>query len=262
MRLSAEEADEQRTVTDRLLLIMDAVAASPGEVGLTELARLTGIKKATVHRLASDLVAHRMLERGAYGYRLGLHVFELGQQVPASRRLRTSARPFMSDLVTATGETVHLGVLEGTSILCIERLTGRHATHASSSIGSWLPAYCTALGKAVLAFSHGSTAERTLAEPMPKRTSATITDPRRLARELEKIRDAGVAYDRQEWTAGIVCVAAPIVVESYVGRDGHHGVAGLSVTGPAGRMQPARVASAVRTAALTISRSLGFPQLR
>lgn len=262
MRLSAEEAEEQRTVSDRLLLIMDAVAASPGEVGLTELARLTGIKKATVHRLASDLLAHRMLERGAYGYRLGLHVFELGQQVPASRRLRTSARPFMADLVTATGETVHLGVLEGTGVLCIERLTGRRAMQASQSIGSWLPAYCTALGKVILAFSHESTAQRTLAEPMPKRTGATITDPRRLARELEKIRDAGLAYDRQEWTAGVVCVAAPIVVESYVGRDGHRGVAGLSVTGPAGRMQPARVASAVRTAALTISRSLGFPQLR
>ncbi|OBH08770.1 MULTISPECIES: IclR family transcriptional regulator [unclassified Mycobacterium] len=260
MRLSTEEADEQRSVSDRLLLIMDAVAAAPGEVGLTELARLTGIKKATVHRLASDLLAHRMLERGAYGYRLGLHVFELGQQVPASRRLRTSARPFMSDLVTATGETVHLGVLEGTGILCIERLTGRRS--AQAAFGSWLPAYCTALGKVILAYSHESAAERTLAEPMPKRTGATITDPLRLARELEKIRDAGVAYDREEWTAGIVCVAAPIVVEGYVGRDGHRGVAALSVTGPAGRMQPARVASAVRTAALTISRSLGFPQLR
>lgn len=262
MRLSAEEADEQRTVSDRLLLIMDAVAAAPGEVGLSELARLTGIKKATVHRIASDLVAHRMLERGAYGYRLGLHVFELGQQVPASRRLRASARPYMSDLATATGENVYLGVLEGTDVLCIEKLTGRRSVPASSSIGTWLPAYCTALGKVILAFSHESAVERTLAEPAPKRTSTTITDPRQLRRELAKVREAGVAYDREEWAAGIVCVAAPIVVESYVGRDGHRGVAGLSVTGAAGRLQPARVASAVRTAALAISRSLGYPQLR
>lgn len=71
-----------------------------------------------------------------------------------------------------------------------------------------------------------------------------------------------MAYDREEWAAGTVCVAAPIVVESYVGRDGHRAVAGLSVTGPADRLQPARVASAVRTAALTISRCLGLPQLR
>lgn len=262
MRLSAEEAGQQRTVSDRLLLIMDAVAASPGEVGLSELARLTGIKKATVHRLASDLVAHRMLERGGYGYRLGLHLFELGQHVPASRRLRTSARPFMSDLVTATGETVQLGVLDGTDVLFVEKLTGRRRVQALSPIGSRLPAYCTALGKAILAFSHDSAAERMLSEPMPKRTSTTITDPQQFVRELEKIREAWVAYDREEGTAGIVCVAAPIVVESYVGRDGHRAVAGLSVTGAAGRLQPARVAAAVRTAALTISRSLGHPQLR
>ncbi|OBJ87904.1 IclR family transcriptional regulator [Mycobacterium asiaticum] len=262
MRLSAEESDEQRTVSDRLLLIVDAVAASPGEVGLTELARSTGLKKATVHRLATDLVAHRMLERGSRGYRLELHLFELGQQVPASRRLRTSARPFMSDLLTATGETVQLAVLEGTNALCIEKLAGRRGVQAGSSIGSWLPAYCTALGKVMLAFSHESTVQRTIAEPMPRRTGTTITDPRQLERELRKIREAGVAYDREEWTAGIVCVAAPIVVESYVGRDGHRAVAGLSVTGAAGRLQPARVASAVRTAALAISRSLGYPQFR
>ncbi|ORJ61125.1 IclR family transcriptional regulator [Mycobacterium simiae] len=262
MRLSAEESGEQRTVSDRLLMIMDAVATSPGEVGLSELVRLTGMKKATVHRLATDLVAHRMLERGPYGYRLGLRLFELGAHVPASRRLRTCARPFMTDLVTATGETVHLGVLDGAEVLCIEKLTGRRSAPSSTSIGSWLPAYCTALGKVLLAFSHDSVVEPALAEPLAQNTGTTITDRGQFLRELARIREAGVAYDREEWAAGTVCVAAPIVVESYVGRDGHRAVAGLSVTGPAGRLQPARVASAVRTAALTISRCLGLPQLR
>ncbi|MEE6178685.1 IclR family transcriptional regulator [Mycobacterium sp. 050134] len=248
MRLSAEEAGEQRTVSDRLLMIIDAIANSPGEVGLSELVRLTGLKKATAHRLAADLVAHRMLERGAYGYRLGLRLFELGQHVPASRRLRNCARPFMADLVTATGETVHLGVLDGTDVLCIEKLTGRRTAAAATSIGSWLPAYCTGLGKVLLAFSHESAAAPTLAEPMTGHTGTTITDPTQFLRELARIRDAGVAYDREEWLPGVVCVAAPIVVESYVGRDGHRAVAALSVTGPAGRLQTARVASAVRTA--------------
>lgn len=262
MRLSADEAAEQRSVGDRMLLILDTVATSPGEVGLSELARLTGLKKATVHRLATDLVAHRMLERGGYGYRLGLHLFELGQHVPASRRLRATALPFMADLLTATAEIVQLGVLDGTEIVYIEKLTGKHGIQVPSAVGTRLPAYCTGLGKAILAFSDETAVDLVIATGMPARTGTTITDAKRFRRELEKIRDAGVAYDREEGTRGIACVAAPIVVESYVGRDGHRAVAGLSVAGPARRLQPARLGPAVRTAALSISRLLGYPALR
>lgn len=262
MRISDEEAGRGRSVGDRLIHILDTVAAAPGEVGLSELARLTGLKKATVHRLAADLVAHRMLERGGYGYRLGLRLFELGQQVPASRRLRATALPFMADLLTATGEIVQLGVLDGTEVVYVEKLTGRHSVAVPSAVGTRLPAYCSGLGKAILAFEDETAVERVLAAPMPARTSTTITDRSRLLRELEVVRDSGVAYDREEGTRGIVCVAAPIVVESYVGRGGHRAVAGLSVTGPARRLQPVRIAAAVRTAALSISRLLGPPSLR
>lgn len=261
MRISTDEAGEQRSVGDRLLLILDTVAGSPGEIGLSELARQTGMKKATVHRLATDLVAHRMLERGGYGYRLGLHLFELGQHVPASRRLRATALPHMSDLLIATGEMVQLGVLDGTEIVYVEKLTGRHSIPAPSAVGTRLPAYCTGLGKAMLAFSEECAVERVLAAPMPARTGTTITDPVRFRRELDRIRETGVAYDREEGTRGIVCVASAIVVESYVGRDGNRAVAGLSITGPAQRLQPVRLEAAVRTAALAISRSLGFPSL-
>jgi len=262
MRLSAEEAVEHRTVADRMLLILDMVAATPGEVGLTELARRTGLKKATVHRLAADLVAHKMLERGGYGYRLGLHLFELGQKVSAPRRLRRSALPYMTDLLAATGEVVQLGVLDGTEVVYVEKLTGKYRTPAPSTVGSRLPAYCSGLGKAILAFSDEAVVEQVLAAPMPARTSTTITDPARFRVEIEKIRESGVAYDREEGTAGILCVASAIVVDSYHGRDGHRAVAGLSIAGAAGRIQPARLASGVRTAALSISRNLGFPQLR
>lgn len=261
MRISAGEADEQRSVGDRMLLILDTVAGSPGEIGLSELARQTGMKKATVHRLATDLVAHRMLERGGYGYRLGLHLFELGEHVPASRRLRATALPYMADLLTATGEIVQLGVLDGTDVVYVEKLTGRGSVSTPSAVAVRLPAYCTGLGKAILAFSHEDAVERVLAAPMPAHTSTTITDPARFRRELEKIRSTGIAYDREEGTCGIACVAAAIVVESYVGRDGHRAVAGLSVTGPAHRLRPTRLAAAVRTAALSISRGLGYPSL-
>lgn len=250
MRISEVEADQQRSVADRLLLILDAVAAHRGEVGLTQLASLTGIAKPTVHRLAGELVKHRMLLRGEHGYDLGFHLFELGQQVQTSRRLRDVALPLMSGLLEATHEIVQLGVLDERDVVYVEKLTGRASIKAPSEVGSRLPAYCSGLGKAILAFSDEETVERVLAGPMPAFTSTTITDPATFRRELSNIRKRGIAYDREEGTVGIVCVAAPIL--DYNGRS----VAAISITGARQRLKINRIEGAVRTATLSISRML------
>jgi DNA-binding IclR family transcriptional regulator len=255
MRLSDVESEHQRSVADRLLLILDAVAAHRGEIGLSRLAHLTGIAKPTVHRLAGELVKHRMLRRGEHGYELGFHLFELGQQVPISRRLRDIALPLMSDLLEATHEIVQLAVLDDREVVYLEKLTGRQSIKAPSQVGSRLPAYCSALGKAILAFSEPEKVENVLAGPMPALTPATITDPARFRRELETIRRNGLAYDREEGTPGIVCVASPIL--DYNGRA----IAALSITGPSRRLRIVRIEAAVRTAALSISRLLNTANL-
>jgi len=259
VRLSAEESAERRSVVDRLLLILDTVAASPGETGLSELARITGMKKPTVHRLATDLVAQRLLDRGHYGYRLGLHLFELGQRVPIRRRLRETALPLMSDLLEATHEIVQLGVIDGTDVVYVEKLTGPRSISAPSDIGSRLPAYCSGLGKAILAFSRTETVEEVLAAPMPARTNTTITNPDQLRRELDHIRATGIAYDREEGTRGIVCIAAPILDQDNPDGHGDLAIAAISVTGPSRRLRFIQFEAAVRTAALTISRTLRSP---
>jgi IclR family transcriptional regulator, acetate operon repressor len=256
MRIGNVESEQQRSVSDRLLLILDSVAEQRGEVGLSRLAMLTGIAKPTVYRLASELVRHGMLRRGQYGYGLGFHLFELGQRVPISRRLRDTALPLMSDLLEATHEIVQLAVLDGCEVVYLEKLTVRQSIRAPSAVGSRLPAYSSGLGKAILAFSDEEKIETVLAAPMPKVTAATITVPTRFRRELESIRQYGVAYDRGEGTPGIVCVAAPIL--NYEGRA----VAAISITGPAQRLRVTRFEAAVRTAALTISRLLNTAMLR
>jgi DNA-binding IclR family transcriptional regulator len=250
VRIGSVETDQQRTVTDRLLLILDVVAAERGSVGLSRLSRLTGIAKPTVHRLAGELVRHRMLRHCEHGYDLGFHLFELGQQVPTSRRLRDIALPLMSDLLEATHEIVQLAVLDDREVVYVEKLTGRTSIKAPSEVGSRLPAYCSGLGKAILAYSDEEKVERVLTGPMPALTSATITAPARFRRELDTIRQRGIAYDRGEGTVGIVCVAAPIL--DYCGRA----VAAISVTGPRQRLRVVRFEAAVRTAALSISRLL------
>ena len=250
MRIGDIESEQQRSVSDRLLLILDAVAAHRGQVGLTQLAASTGIAKPTVHRLAGELVRHRMLLRGEHGYGLGFHLFELGQQVPTSRRLRDIALPLMSDLLEATREIVQLAVLDELDVVYVEKLTGRGSIKAPSVVGLRNPAYCSALGKAILAYRDDDTLEKVLAGPMPARTSTTITEPARFRRELASIRQSGIAYDRGEGIPGIVCVASPIL--DFNGRS----VAAISVTGPRQRVRVTRIEAAVRTAALSISRML------
>jgi DNA-binding IclR family transcriptional regulator len=250
VRISQAEAEQQRTVSDRLLAIVDGVAAHRGEVGLTELALLTGIAKPTVHRLASELVRHRVLRRGERGYELGFHLFELGQAVPISRRLRDIALPLMADLLEATHEIVQLAVLDGREVVYLEKLTARQSIKAPSVVGARLPAYSCGLGKAILAYSPPEDVEKVLTGPMPAVTAATITDPVKLRRELANIRRHGLAYDRGEGTEGIVCVAAPIL--DYGGAA----IAALSITGPRNRLRIVRIEAAVRTAALVTSRLL------
>ena len=115
-----------------------------------------------------------------------------------------------------------------------------------------MPAHCTALGKAMLAFSADAGQDWIAQHPkLPARTARTLTDPALLRRELHDIRRLGLAYDRQEAENGLVCVAAPLLKADERAR------AALSVSMPAGgRIQPAQAAPAVHAAARAVSREL------
>ncbi|MCI3273386.1 IclR family transcriptional regulator [Streptomyces cylindrosporus] len=246
MRVSDQEED--RSVIGRVMAILDAVAAEPGEVGLSELARRTGIKKATVHRLATELVERRMLDRGAYGYRLGFRTFELGHSVQVSRLLRNLALPYMEDLYEISHEIVQLAVLDGTEIVYLEKITGHRSYKAPSGVGERYPAYCSALGKAIIAFSSEAVLDRILAAGLPRRTPRTITDSALYRKELQLVRDSGVAFDREEGHREVSCVAAPVLNPEGLP------IVALSITGPSYRMGLPRLATAVREAAVALAR--------
>ncbi|MFF9105161.1 IclR family transcriptional regulator [Streptomyces rubrogriseus] len=249
--------DDDRSVIGRVMAILDEVAAEPGEVGLSELARRTGLKKATVHRLATELVERRLLDRGAYGYRLGFRTFELGHRVQVSRLLRNLALPYMEDLYEISHEIVQLAVLDGTDIVYLEKLTGHRSYQAPSAVGERFPAHCSGIGKAILAFSPDAVVERVVTAGLPRRTPRTITDPDLFRKELVRVRDSGVAYDREEGHPEVSCVAAPIL--NLEGLP----IVALSITGPSYRMGLPRLAAAVRATALALARVVnGHPTLQ
>ena len=107
-------------------LILDSFDADSGALSLTELANRSGVAKATVHRIAGELVSLGLLERVGTKYRLGLRLFELGQLVPRQRILREVSLTYVQDLHAATRETVHLAIRDGLDVLYIDKISGHH----------------------------------------------------------------------------------------------------------------------------------------
>jgi DNA-binding IclR family transcriptional regulator len=239
-------------VLDRAAGLLRAFRGTGPELTLDELSERSGLARSTAHRLAGQLVDCGFLERSNRGWRLGVALFELGQMVPNQQRLRDVALAYMEDLYEATKETVQLAVIEGGEVLYVEIISGHRKVRTPSRRGGRMPVHCTAIGKAMLAFSPDAGAGWLAQHPeLPARTSATITAAAELKRELHGIRRSGLAYDREEATPGLVCVAAPLLAADGAAR------AGLSVSMPVhGRITPAQVAPAVMAGARALSRQL------
>lgn len=238
------------SMSGRIAAVLGAFRVEDDALGPAEIARRTGLPRSTVHRLAHELVGTGLLEHAGGRVRLGLRLFEIGQRVPRQRVLREAALPLMSDLREATRQTVHLAVLEGHEVVYVEILPTAGGPALPSSVGGRLPALATGVGKAILACSPPPLAEELLAAGLPRLTGRAVSAPALMARELARIRRDGVAYDREESGAGIVCVACPVLDTEGLA------VGALSVSGWSGRMRTGQVAPAVRTAALTLSRTL------
>jgi IclR family acetate operon transcriptional repressor len=235
----------------RGIAVLEALAAAGGPVGVSELSRRCGFAKSSVQRALRALHEAGLLERDGTRYRLGIKLFELGQQVPRQRNLREAARPFMADLGQATGHSVHLAVLDGAEVLYLEVLRSPTSPPLPTRMGGRWPAHGTGIGKAILAFSDAEVVERLLADGLPRLSERTICTPGLFMAELARIRERGVAFDLEESRAGVACVA------SAVFGDSGHVVAGISVSGWHNRINLEHSASAVRTAALGLSRVLG-----
>jgi IclR family transcriptional regulator, acetate operon repressor len=238
------------SVLGRTMALLTAFRSGEEELTLAELARRAGIPKPTAHRLLAELATWNVVERTPGGHRLGMRLFELGQLAPQQRGLREAAAPFLADLFEATHETVHLAVPDGVDVVYVQKLPGRHGPRIDSRIGGRMPAYCTGVGKALLAFGPPERLAEVLAAGLVRRTPRTVVAPGLLRQELDRVRACGVAEEHEESTVGIACTAAPVLDASG------QGVAAISITGWANRMDTARLAPAVRTAALGLSRAL------
>ncbi len=239
------QTDHRESVAERISLLIDAFDASSPTLTLSQLTERCRLPKSTVHRMADQLVDLRWLERAPTGYRLGIRFFEIGGLVATRNHLRERALPWLTDLQASTGSAVHLGLLEGNDVVILEKVWGHGSPSLPTRVGGRLPAYCTALGKALLAFAGPSRIEEAIAHGLVARTGHTIVVADVLRVELARIRDTGWALENEENVPGLACVAAPI-------RGAGRAIAAVSVSGPVERIDVSRVVPVVRRASADI----------
>ena len=244
---------------DRAITLLDVLsAASPLGLLPHEIALRSGLHKSTVHRLLSALQNHRLIEKEAKTgkYSLGLKLFELGVKAVPNVNLREHARTYLERLVFETGETAHLCVLVDHEILYLDKVESPKTIRIASSVGGKNPAFCSAVGKVMLAALPETELNNLFRRhKLVAYTRHTIVTPAQYKAVLEQVRENGYAVDNEEREEGLRCIAAPI-------RD-HTGqvIAGLSVAGPAFRLSSTGdqvMAKLVMSIAAELSATLGY----
>ncbi len=227
---------------ERAMQILSAFDDEHLDRGVSEVAQITGLHKATTHRIMITLLNGGFLERTINGerFRLGLRVVELGLGALRGLDFRRVAFPYMQQLVERFDETCDLGIFDRGRVLYVEVVHSEHSLTIAARVGRRLPAYCTASGRVFLAFLPPKVVEPILNAPMTAYTANTITLPDRIREELETTRQRGYALDNEEFEIGIRAVSAPV-------RDiDGNVIAALSIPGPTNRMTPERVPEIVQ----------------
>lgn len=245
---------------EKAFQILNCFSETDSKLDLVKLAQKTHLPKTTVYRILTTLKKARVVSQNEEDkkYSLGLRLFELGSLVFGELKLRKIALPEMEELSKRSGETVHLGVLDGEEVVSIEKIDSHFPLRSTVYIGKRTPIYCTGIGKALLAFQAPDKIDLLLRkDKIKKYTANTITNIDELKEELKKGRKEGFVVDNMECHDGIRCVAAPI--RNFEGNV----VASISISGPSIRVTENKLpqlASMVKKVAEAISIKMGAPQ--
>lgn len=203
------------------LALLQCFTPQTPSLGIADMAHAMGIGRSTTHRYAMTLVMLGYLEQDSRRkYCLAPRALDPGMAAIGAIRRAVPARAVLEDLRDWTGHTVALGVLDDQRALYVHRLRGhrrgQHAADLELGVGTAVPLYCTALGKALLASLPSPKRAELIAAIEPIRHGPnTITARRRLATEIERVRELGLALSDEELARGVRSIAAPIAAEAY-----------------------------------------------
>lgn len=240
----------------RVMRILGCFTADEDELGASQLAELSGLSPSTLHRITSQMIDYGLLVRvPGRRYALGERIFELGELSPLSLRLRETALPHMQRLYEATGENVHLAVLDrvdprGAAALFVGRVTGHGSIPTLTRMGGRQALHAVGTGKALLAAQSDDWIDEYCRWPLLHETVHTLVTPEQIRADVEATRSRGYALAREEMTLGNVSIG--VTLGSVPGLP----LAALGVVVALDRADERRLGALVRQSAADLTRAL------
>lgn len=229
------------------------------EFGVTELSKTLGLHKNNVFRLLATLESRGYIEQNmnTENYRLGIGIFNLGQKFINKLGILKLAKPFMEKIVEQVNESVYIGILREGSVIYLDIVEAPQTVRIVSRVGRDVPAYCTAIGKAQLAYASEEELNKIyMGARLRRYTNNTITSLPALKKHLKEIGAKDYSIDDEEFEDRVRCIAIPI--KDYLGVP----VSALSVSGPACRMTDEKMTDEIlpvlKKYSREISKRLGF----
>lgn len=198
---------------DRALTILDVL--SDGEMSLNDIKNKADLNKSTAHRLLQTLIYKGFVTQTSQDghYALTTKLIQIGQKLVEDMDIIELAKPVMNHLSEATGEVIHLVVIDGKEAVYIDKIESKGSIRMYSYVGKRIPLFSSAVGKAYMAFSDQEEVDliwEDLIQNLKKFTEKTLHTEEALKRDLIDVRKRGYAIDDEENEMGIICVAAPI----------------------------------------------------
>lgn len=229
--LDTQAADRSGGVqsVERAFQLLEVLADSGGVSTLSDLATGSGLPMPTIHRLIRTLVQQGYVRQDtARRYTLGPRLIRLGET--AGRLLGSWARPYLAELMEATGETANLAVLQAGEVVYVGQVPSRHSMRMFTEVGRRVQPHCTAVGKVLLAQLPRPEAAAVLGPgPLTAHTVHTVVRPEQLLAQFDDVKGAGYAVDDQEQEIGVRCIAVVV--------PGAPTPTALSVSGPEARIR-------------------------
>ena len=241
---------------DKALGLLGFFSETRPDIGLSEIARLSGFNKATVRRFLLALEKHGVVEQDARTrvYRLGPGLLRLARVREAVSPVQTVVQPILEGLMSRIGETAHFSLYAGGSLATLGLVESTRSNRVMLERGEAIPLHATASGMAFMAFARPEIVNSALGKTLTGHTEHTTTDKQELRKMLQQVRRAGVAVAKGTYEEGVCGIAAPVIGQDSFARGA------VAVAAPASRAKRSVIASIqpeVRRAAAEISIAMG-----
>ena len=241
---------------DKTLNILEVVAQNAKGLSLADIVKAVDLPKTTAFRILEILSTREYLswDKDNERYSIGIKAVEIGISGLIGQDIVDVSIPYLQELSMTVGETSFLAVYNSGDVVYLYKAEGTGSIQTIARLGSRRPAYCTALGKVILANLPIEETDRVFEKKLGKFTEKTVVDRIKLYEEFAKIRTSGYAIDDEGIEYGLYCLAVPIA--NYTGNV----IAAISVSGPIKRLNAnrERVVDELKSVGATISKRLGY----